>query len=324
MKKLSLLLFVAMLSISAFTAEATEPPTTTEAATEETSPLSVDLSNPQESIVKMYDTISDYLTENGVQLLLNLLAAAAVFFIGKFLAKLASTLLYKAMKKGKVDTTLCKFVKNLFYVGMLGVVIITALGALGIPTASFVAVIGAAGLALGLALQGSLSNFAAGVLMIIFKPFKVGDLVEISGTIGVVKEIEIFHTIICSPENLKIIIPNAQATGGNIINYTVNGTRRVDLVIGVSYEDDIKKAKEVMLEVLKADPLVLDDPAPFVGVKELADSSVNYVVRPWCKVADYWDVYFGTTEKVKYALEENGLTIPFPQHDIHMINAPTS
>ena len=318
MKKLHLLLFIALLSVSALGAKATEE------APEETSPLSVDLSNPQESIIKMYDTISDYLAENGVQLLLNLLAAAAVFFIGKFLAKLVSTLIYKAMQKGKVDTTLCKFVKNLFYVGILGMVIITALGALGIPTASFVAVIGAAGLALGLALQGSLSNFAAGVLMIIFKPFKVGDLVEISGTIGVVREIEIFHTIICSPENLKIIIPNAQATGGNIINYTVNGTRGVDLVIGVSYEDDIKKAKEIMLEVLTSDPLVLDNPAPFVGVSELADSSVNYVVRPWCKVTDYWDVYFGTTEKVKYALEANGLTIPFPQHDIHMINAPTS
>ena len=160
--------------------------------------------------------------------------------------------------------------------------------------------------------------------MIIFKPIRVGDLVEIGGATGTVKEVDIFNTIIAGPDNVRIIVPNSQVTGTKIVNYTVNGTRRVDLVIGVSYEDDIKKAKEIMLEVLKSDPLVLDNPAPFVGVKELADSSVNYVVRPWVKPANYWDVYFGVTEKVKYALEANGLTIPFPQRDVHMINAPSA
>ena len=160
--------------------------------------------------------------------------------------------------------------------------------------------------------------------MIIFKPFKLGDFVEIGGASGIVKEIEIFTTTLDTFDNRKVIIPNAQATGANITNYTVNGTRRVDLVIGVSYEDDIKKAKEVMLAVLTEHPKVLEAPAPFVGVKELADSSVNYVVRPWCKANDYLDVYFDVTEKVKYALEANGLTIPFPQRDVHMINTPSA
>ena len=160
--------------------------------------------------------------------------------------------------------------------------------------------------------------------MIIFKPIRVSNFVEVGGATGTVKEIGIFNTILAGPDNVRIIVPNAHVTGSNIKNYTVNGTRRVDLVIGVSYEDDIKKAKEVMMDVLKADPLVLDDPAPFVGVKELADSSVNYVVRPWVKAENYWDVYFGVTEKVKYALEANGLTIPFPQRDVHMINTPAS
>ncbi|MHC4287813.1 MAG: mechanosensitive ion channel family protein, partial [Planctomycetota bacterium] len=202
--------------------------------------------------------------------------------------------------------------------------IIAALNKLGVQTGSFIAIVGAAGLAVGLALQGSLSNFAAGVLMIIFKPIRRNDFVEVGGATGTVKEIGIFNTIIAGPDNVRIIIPNSQVTGANITNYTVNGTRRVDLVIGVSYEDDIKKAKEVMLAVLKEHPKVLDTPEPFVGVKELADSSVNYAVRPWCKAADYWDVYFDITENVKYALEANGLTIPFPQRDVHMISTPAS
>jgi small conductance mechanosensitive channel len=231
---------------------------------------------------------------------------------------------YKAMAKAKVDPTLNKFVKNLLYAGLLAFVIISALNALGVDTASAAVILGAAGLAVGLALQGSLSNFAAGVLMIIFKPIRLNDFVEVGGATGTVKEIGIFNTFLNGIDNVRIIVPNSQVTGGNITNYTVNGTRRVDLVIGVSYEDDIKKAKEVMLAVLKEHPKVLDTPEPFVGVKELADSSVNYVVRPWCKAADYWDVYFDITENVKYALEANGLTIPFPQRDVHMINAPSA
>ncbi len=326
MKKLYLLFFISLLSISVFAADAvTEAPDAQTAVAEapDTAPI-VDMTDPQGSAVRIYEKITGYLAENGVALLLSILKAAAIFFIGRWIANLLAGLVLKAMEKAKIEHTLSQFVRNLLYAGLLAFVIISALNALGVDTASAAVILGAAGLAVGLALQGSLSNFAAGVLMIIFKPVKVGDFVEVGGATGTVKEIAIFNTILAGPDNIRIIVPNSQVTGANIKNYTVNGTRRVDLVIGVSYEDDIKKAKEIMLEVLKADPLVLENPAPFVGVSELADSSVNYVVRPWVKPADYWDVYFGTTEKVKYALEANGLTIPFPQRDVHMINAPTS
>jgi len=162
---------------------------------------------------------------------------------------------------------------------------------------------------------------AAGVMLIIFKPFKVGDFVEVAGKIGTVKQTQIFNTILNSPDNVRVIIPNAQVTGSNIMNYTVNGTRRVDLVVGVSYEDDLKKAKQVIEKVLASDERVLQDPAATVAVSELGDSSVNFVVRPWVQAADYWDVYFDMTEKVKLALDKNGISIPYPQHDIHMKNS---
>lgn len=310
MKKLSILVMVLTLNLVTFAAESADP---TSAA-----------DNQPQSVSELVDTAKTYLAENGVQFLLNLLAAAAIFLIGRWIAKLISNLVFKAMDKAKVDHTLGKFVRNLLYTGLLVFVVIAALSRLGVQTSSFIAVVGAAGLAVGLALQGSLSNFAAGVLMVIFKPFKVGDFVEVGGATGTVKEIQIFNTIICGPDNVRIIIPNAHVTGGNIINYSVNGTRRVDLVIGVSYGDDISKAKDIMMNVLTSHELVLDTPAPVVAVKELADSSVNYVVRPWCKSADYWTVYFDVTEQVKLALEANGLTIPFPQRDVHLFNAPSA
>ncbi len=180
------------------------------------------------------------------------------------------------------------------------------------------AVIGAAGLAVGLALQGSLSNFAAGVLLIIFKPFRVGDFVEVAGAKGMVQEIQIFTTVLHSPDNVRIIIPNSQVTGANIINYTANDRRRVDLVIGISYGDDIAKAKQVITSVLLSDKRVMRDPAPVVAVLGLGDSSVNIAVRPWVKADDYWPTYFDLTENIKVSLEQNGLTIPFPQRDIHI------
>ena len=198
------------------------------------------------------------------------------------------------------------------------------MGRLGVQTGSFIAIIGAAGLAVGLALGGTLSNFASGVLLIIFKPFTVGDFIEAGGAMGSVKEIQIFNTILSSPDNKKVIIPNAQVTGGNIVNYSANGTRRVDLVIGVSYEDDLKRAREVIESVLKADSRILPDPAYTVAVSELGDSSVNFVVRPWVNSDDYWAVYFDLTEKIKVTLEENGLSIPFPQRDVHLFNAPSA
>ena len=179
-------------------------------------------------------------------------------------------------------------------------------------------------MAVGLALGGTLSNFASGVLLIIFKPFTVGDFIEAGGAMGSVKEIQIFNTILSSPDNKKVIIPNAQVTGGNIVNYSANGTRRVDLVIGVSYEDDLKKARQVIESVLKVDSRILPDPAYTVAVSELGDSSVNFVVRPWVNSDDYWAVYFDLTEKIKVTLEENGLSIPFPQRDVHLFNAPSA
>jgi small conductance mechanosensitive channel len=318
MKKLWILLIIFTLGFGAFAAEAV-----TAKAPAEVAPI-VDIQDPQGSAVRVYEMMTEYLAENGVELLLSILKAAAIFFIGRFVANLIANLAHKALSKARVDPTLNKFVKNLLYTGLLAFVIISALNALGVDTASAAVILGAAGLAIGLALQGSLSNFAAGVLMIIFKPIRLNDFVVVGGATGTVKEIGIFNTIIAGPDNVRIIVPNSQVTGGNITNYTVNGTRRVDLVIGVSYEDDIKKAKEVMLAVLTEHPKVLKSPAPFVGVKELADSSVNYAVRPWCNAADYLDVYFDITENVKYALEANGLTIPFPQRDVHMTNAPTS
>jgi small conductance mechanosensitive channel len=328
MKKLWILFIIFALGFGAFAADESKTvdaaATAIEEVTEPAPEDSIATALDGGSVTEIAENLKAYLAKNGVDVLLQLLAAAAIFFIGRFVANLIANLVHKAMAKAKVDPTLNKFVKNLLYTVLLMFVIIAALGKLGVQTGSFIAIIGAAGLAVGLALQGSLSNFAAGVLMIIFKPIRVSNFVEVGGATGTVKEIGIFNTILAGPDNVRIIVPNAHVTGSNIKNYTVNGTRRVDLVIGVSYEDDIKKAKEVMMDVLKADPLVLDDPAPFVGVKELADSSVNYVVRPWVKAENYWDVYFGVTEKVKYALEANGLTIPFPQRDVHMINTPAS
>ena len=308
MKKIAILILIFTLNLTVFAAETTEK---TAAAT----------GNQPQSVSELVQTAKTYLAENGMKFLINLLAAAAIFFIGRWFAKLISDLVFKAMDKGKIDHTLGRFVRNLLYTGLLVFVVIAVLSRLGVQTGSFIAIVGAAGLAVGLALQGSLSNFAAGVLMVIFKPFKVGDFVEIGGATGTVKEIQIFNTVLCGPDNVRIIIPNAHVTGGNIINYTVNGTRRVDLVIGVSYGDEISKAKDIMMNVLRSHELVLDTPEPVVAVKELADSSVNYVVRPWCKAEDYWTVYFDITEKVKLALEAGGLTIPFPQRDVHLFKA---
>ena len=249
-----------------------------------------------------------------------LLAAIAIFIIGRWIARIVSRLIEKALLKAKVDETLAKFANNFSYIAMLVFVVLAALGVAGVPITSFAVVIGAVGLAIGFAWQGSLSNFAAGIMLIIFKPFRVGDFIEAAGQKGVVKEIQIFNTIINSPDNIRIIIPNSQVTGSNIMNYTVNGTRRVDLVIGVSYEDDLKKAHQVIEEVITSDDRVLKEPAYTIAVSELGDSSVNFVVRPWVKAADYWNVYFDITEKVKLALDKNGITIPYPQHDIHVKN----
>ena len=256
--------------------------------------------------------------ELGTTFGIKILAALAVFIIGRWVVKYLRRLIRRIMEKRDVDPTLSKFLTNLTYIALLTFVILAALGMLGIQTTSFIAVLGAAGLAIGLALQGSLSNFAAGVLMIIFRPFKVGDLIEGAGVLGVVEEIQIFTTQLVTPDNKTIIVPNAQMTGGNIINYSSKGTRRADMVIGIGYEDDIDKARGIISEVLSQDERVLKDPPFQIAVSELADSSVNFVVRPWVKAGDYWNVIFDATEAIKKPFDADGVSIPFPQRDVHV------
>lgn len=251
---------------------------------------------------------------------IKIIAAILIFFVGKIVANLLTNILKKIMEKAKIDLTLISFVGHLTYVGLMAFVVIAALSQLGVQTTSFVAIIGAAGLAVGLALQGSLANFAAGVMLILFKPFGVGDFIEAGGTMGTVKEIQIFNTVLAHPDNRKIVVPNAQITGGLISNFSAIEKRRIDLVFGISYGDDMKKAKDVLLKLVTGDERVLKDPAPVVAVKELGESSVNLVCRPWVKPGDYWAVHFDTVEKGKVALEAAGITIPFPQRDVHLYN----
>ena len=263
---------------------------------------------------KIVDMLKEVLALYGMKVV----AAIAVLIIGRLVAKLAQKIIEKVMAKGKQEQTLISFVSNLVYAALMAFVIIAALGKLGIQTASFVAIVGAAGLAIGLALQGALANFAAGVLMIIFKPFKVGDFIEGGGVAGVVEVIEIFTTQLTSPDNKQIIVPNAQMTGGNIVNYSSKGTRRVDLTAGIGYSDDIDKARGILQGIVDADVRILKDPASTIAVSELGDSSVNFVVRPWVNTADYWDVYFSMTEAIKKQFDEHGVSIPFPQRDVHL------
>jgi len=253
---------------------------------------------------------------------LKVLAALAIFIIGRWVAKGVRKLVERVMRKGKVDPTLINFTANLVYIALLAFIVIAALGQLGIQTTSFIAILGAAGLAIGLALQGSLSNFAAGFLLIIFRPFKVGDLIEGAGVFGVVEAIQIFTTQLKTADNKTVIVPNAKLTDDNIVNWTVKGTRRVDMVMGIGYDDDIDKARKLMAEIIAEDDRILKDPAPLIALSELADSSVNFVVRPWAKVEDYWGVYFDLTEKFKKAFDANGISIPYPQSDVHLYQHP--
>ncbi|UCC81376.1 MAG: mechanosensitive ion channel [Candidatus Zixiibacteriota bacterium] len=222
------------------------------------------------------------------------------------------------MKKGKVDPTLTKFVTNISKIALMTFIIISALGALGVQTASFIAIIGAAGLAVGFALQNSLSNFASGVMLIIFRPFKSGDYVEAGGTGGSVEAIQIFNTTLKTPDNKKVIVPNSQITGDKIVNYSAMDKRRIDLVFGIGYDDSIKKAKDILEKIIAEDKRILEDPAPVIAVLELGDSSVNFAVRPWVNTSDYWAVHFDITEKVKLAFDENDISIPYPQRDVHI------
>jgi small conductance mechanosensitive channel len=248
----------------------------------------------------------------------NVIAAVLILVIGWWAAKLATRLVRGAMTRAKTDSTLVAFLGNLVYMLALTMVIIAALGRLGVNTSSFVAVIAAAGLAIGFALQGSLANFAAGVMLIFFRPFKVGDYVEAGGVSGTVEEVQIFMTALKTPDNKAVVVPNSAITGGNIVNYSAKPIRRVDLVMGIGYGDDIKRAKQVLEEVVTGDDRVLDDPAPTIAVLELADSSVNFAVRPWVRTPDYWSVYFDLTERIKLEFDARGISIQFPQRDVHL------
>lgn len=263
------------------------------------------------------------LYELGADLGLKLIAALAIFVIGRWVARWLSRLLEKGMEKAGTDHTLIVFLRNIVYVGLMVFVILAAVGQLGVQTTSFLAVLGAAGLAVGLALQGSLANFAAGVLIIVFRPFKVGDYIEAGGVAGTVRAISIFTTTLHTPDNKVVIVPNAQVNSGTITNYSANSTRRVDMVFGVSYGDDLDKVRSVIEQVLAADERVLEEPAPLIAVSQLADSSVNFNVRPWVNAPDYWGVYFDTHEQIKKRFDQEGISIPFPQQDVHIHQVST-
>ena len=251
---------------------------------------------------------------------MKVLIALAIFFVGKFIAKKVVHLSQKMMRKSKIDETLVSFGGNILYALALVFVIIAALSQLGINTTSLAAIVAAAGLAIGLALQGSLSNLAAGVMLILFRPFRLGDYIEAGGTNGTVEEINIFTTKLKSPDNKEITVPNGEIISNVITNYSAKPTRRIDLVYGVGYDDDIKKVKDILTKIVNADERILKEPAPMVAVHELADSSVNFICRPWVASADYWAVFWDLQEKVKIEFDRAGISIPYPQRDMHIVS----
>jgi len=244
--------------------------------------------------------------------------ALGILVIGWIAARIITGIARRVMNRARLDTTLSGFLSNLVYALLVTLVVVSAIQEMGVPTTSFVAVIGAAGLAVGFALQGSLSNFAAGVMLIMFRHFRAGDFIEAGGVSGVVEELQVFATILKTPDNKRIIVPNSSMTNGSITNYSANPTRRVDLVFGISYGDDIAKAKKIIEEIVGGDVRILKDPAPTIAVLELADSSVNIACRPWVKTGDYWAVYFDLLEGIKRTFDGQGISIPFPQRDVHL------
>lgn len=245
-------------------------------------------------------------------------AALLIFVIGKWLAKRMTNVLSRVLASRNVEVTLIGFLEGIVYYALLTTVLIAAAGQLGIKTTSFLAILGAAGLAVGLALKDSLANFSSGVMLILFSPFKVGDWVTIAGETGKVIHIHVFNTILNTGDNQRKIIPNGIIANATITNITANPTRRVELVVGIGYDDDIAKAKQTLTEIMAADTRILAEPAPLVAVSELAESSVNLVVRPWVNKDDYWDVLFALTEKIKITFDERGISFPFPQQDVHL------
>ncbi|WP_072680008.1 mechanosensitive ion channel family protein [Arcobacter sp. LA11] len=252
---------------------------------------------------------------------LNIAVAIVIFVIGKWVAKKITELAAKLLRKKEgMDETLVNFIDDIIYYVLMVIVILTSLKQLGVDTTSFFAILGAAGLAVGLALKDSLGNFASGVMIIMFKPFKIGDVITAAGVTGKVEEVFIFNTVMITPDNQKMIVPNGAITAGSITNINARPTRRVDLVVGIGYDDDIKKAKEVLTSIVNGNDKVLLDKGITVAVSELADSSVNFVVRAWVNTPDYWDVKFGLTETIKTTFDKEGISIPYPQQDVHHYN----
>lgn len=264
------------------------------------------------------EQITQWVSENGTDWAIKIGLAIAIFIIGKMVARIISNLLEAALRKANTDPMLIGFLGNISYTILLVAVVLAAVDSLGVNVTSLMAILGAAGLAVGLALKDSLSNFAAGVMIIIFRPFKIGDFITAGGASGVVDEIALFATIMHTPDNQRIIVPNSAIMGGNITNVSALPTRRVDLVFGIGYDDNIGKAKEIIESVISADERILADPAPAIAVGELADSSVNINVRPWVESADYWPVRADLLEIIKIKFDEAGISIPYPQQDVYM------
>jgi len=279
----------------------------------------------ENKVNEVSNKFASYIPDNIFEILagygMSILMALLVFLVGKWIVRRITNLLVSVLRKiNGMDETLVKFLENIVYYILMIVVILAALSELGIETTSFMAILGAAGLAIGLALQGSLGNFASGVMIILFKPFKVGDVVTAAGVTGSVQEVSIFNTVMITPDNQKIIVPNSAITNDSIININANPTRRVDLVVGIGYDDDIKKAKNVLNSIIEADERVLKEKGITVAVSELADSSVNFVVRAWVNTPDYWAVKFDLTETIKITFDNEGISIPYPQQDVHHHN----
>ena len=277
------------------------------------------LMDPEKS-AKLLESGMDLLVQYGPKLL----AAIVIFYIGKFAAKWIKHIVTRLMDKADVDPLIVGFASNMVYIGTMIFVVIAVLGQLGIHTTSFIAILGAAGLAIGLALKGSLANFASGFLLIIFRPFKVGDFIEAAGVTGKVQVIQIFTTTLLTPDNKTIIIPNDKLGNDNITNYSTQETRRVDMTVGVSYDADLKEVRSILEDIVNRDERILKDPPYQIVVGELADSSVNFFIRVWVKSGDYWNVYYDTNEIVKLRMDEAGINIPYPQRDVHLYQHKTA
>jgi small conductance mechanosensitive channel len=260
--------------------------------------------------------VTFFITTYGIKII----GAIIILILGRIAAGIGRKIVKRILEKSKTDPAIVSFVGSMIYFLILIFAVLAALAKFGIQTASFVAILGAAGFAVGFALQGSLANFAAGVLILVLRPFKIGDFIDGAGVAGTVKDIQLFTTVLATPDNIKIMVPNGKLFGDTIKNISAFDTRRVDLVIGIGYTSDIQKAYDVMMNLIKEDIRILSDPPATIAVSELADSSVNFVVRPWVKKEDYWGVKFDLTRKIKEAFDENGIEIPFPQQVVHMIS----